>query len=96
MPWGGGCHQAHKVDTNTKETLFIKCDAPFILGISFFNLNQFTDSCRFITLTKEIFKGKHKKNPVRIFFIDIILLPYHRHYWYSEVVSPRDRVINFI
>ena len=36
MPWGGGCHQAHKVDTNTKETLFIKCDAPFILGISFF------------------------------------------------------------
>ena len=50
MPWERDCHEAYKVGTNTKEIFFTKYDVPFILGISFVNLHQSTDSCRCISI----------------------------------------------
>ena len=47
---GRDCHEAYKVGTNTKEIFFTKYDVPFILGISFVNLHQSTDSCRCISI----------------------------------------------
>ena len=50
MPWERDCHEAYKVGTNTKEIFFTKYDVPFILGISFVNLHQSTDSCRCVSI----------------------------------------------
>ena len=49
---GRECHQAYEV--HTKETL-LQSMFPFTLGISFVNLNQSADSCRFISINKRNF-----------------------------------------